>query len=333
MFSLLESKEEIAKVQRKLETTIRRDFNTQAIKNIGHPGGTIYDAKVNTDGHYWFWSNDHKHKGESNPRRFNWFGLFSEDPALQISVEINIPYEARNHNVAGFFGRNNETGVIYLLHSGRVGGGKKGVGKTAFMAWSDRRTIEVADSIGEVRDGVLVMPVESKAATRSVIRYIDDIAGFKEAVRAGVRDTPEFKHKEKLYRDFYSEPRGRRKGKRASEIDYVSRHGDVLDALEAWRNSQSLEKGARLVKNVLLDLGVEMGQELVEVYEIKSTTARSHVYSAIGQLMVHGTAEKCRRVIVLPDKEPMAPGLTDALRRLEIGLVKFKLDKVKATIV
>ena len=38
MFSLLESKEEIAKVQRKLEATIRRDFNTQAIKNIGLPG-------------------------------------------------------------------------------------------------------------------------------------------------------------------------------------------------------------------------------------------------------------------------------------------------------
>jgi hypothetical protein len=333
MFSLLESKEEITIVQRKLEATIRRDFNIQAIKNIGYPGGTTYDAKVNTDRHHWFWSKDHKQTDEPNPRRFNWFGLFNEGSDLQISVEINTPFEARNYNVAGFFGRDNETGAIYLLHSGRVGGGKKGVGKTAFLAWSNERPVEVADSTGEVRNGVLVMPVEGKAATRSAIRYIDAIASFKRAVRSGEIDTPEFKHKEKLYRDFYSEPRGRRKGKRAIEIDYVSRHGDVLDALEAWRNSQSLEQGARLVKNVLLDLGVEMGQELVEVYEIKSTSARSHIYSAIGQLMVHGTAEKCRRVIVLPDKEPIAIDLNDALQRLEIELMRFKLDKVKATIV
>jgi hypothetical protein len=116
MFSLLESKEEITIVQRKLEATIRRDFNIQAIKNIGYPGGTTYDAKVNTDRHHWFWSKDHKQTDEPNPRRFNWFGLFNEGSDLQISVEINTPFEARNYNVAGFFGRDNETGAIYLLH-------------------------------------------------------------------------------------------------------------------------------------------------------------------------------------------------------------------------
>lgn len=333
MFSLLESKEEIAKVQRKLEATIRRDFNTQAIKNIGYPGGTTLDAKVNTDGSYWYWTKDHRGAHDPNPRRLNWFGLFHADSDLQISVEINTPYEGRNDQIAGFFGRDNNTGRIYLLHSGRVGGGKKGVGKESFLAWSNECLTEAADSSGGIRSGVLVMPIEGKAATRSAIRYIDTIARFKTAVRSGELDTVEFQHKRNLYRDFYAEPRGRRRGKRSSEIDYLSRHGDVLDALEAWRESQLLAKGARLVKNVLLDLGVEMGQELAEVYEIKSTTARSHVYSAIGQLMVHGTAEKCRRVIVLPDKEPIATDLRDALQRLEIDLLKFKLDKTKATIV
>jgi hypothetical protein len=39
MFSLIESKEEIAKAQRKLEATIRRDSKSKAVKNIGYPGG------------------------------------------------------------------------------------------------------------------------------------------------------------------------------------------------------------------------------------------------------------------------------------------------------
>jgi hypothetical protein len=333
MFSLLESKAEIAKAQRKLEATIRRDLSSKAIKNIGYPGGTTFDAKVNTDLHHWFWSKDLDGAGKANPRRLNWFGLFREDADLQISVEINTPYEGRNDQIAGSFARDSDTGAIYLLHSGRVGGAKKGVGKSTFLAWSNAHLTEVGDSSGGIRGGILVMPIEGKAATRSAIRYIDTVARFKQAVRAGETNTPEFQQKEKLYRDFYSEPRGRRKGKRSSEIDYVSRHGDVLDALEAWRSSLPLEKGARQVKNVLFDLGVAMGQELVEVYEIKTSTARAHVYTAIGQLMVHGTAQKCRRVTVLPHREPIAPDLTNALKRLGIDLLRFRLGKVKATIV
>jgi hypothetical protein len=53
MFSLIESKEEIAKAQRKLEASIRRDFKNKSVKNIGYPGGKTFDARVSTDGNYW----------------------------------------------------------------------------------------------------------------------------------------------------------------------------------------------------------------------------------------------------------------------------------------
>lgn len=331
MFSLLESKDEIAKAQRKLEASIGRDLNKRSTKNIGYPGGTTKNAKVYTDGHYWFWSDDYD--DTATPRRLNWFGLFQKDADLQISVEINTPYEGRNDQVAGFFARDNETGSTYLLHSGRVGGGRKGVGKSAFLAWSDQRLIDVVDSSGGIRDAVLVMPIEGTAATRSAVRYIDTIARFKQAVRAGETDSREFQRKQKAFADFYSEPRGRRKGKRSGEFDYLSRHGDIVDALYDWLNSHPIPKDGRLVKNALIDLGVVVGGELVEVYEIKTTAARSDVYSAIGQLMVHGNAADCQRVIVLPQKEPIATDLANALQRLSIQLLKFKLDKAKATIV
>ena len=128
MFTMIESKEEIAKIQRKLEFTIRRDFKKLATKNIGYPGGTTIGAAVVTDGTYWYWSSDLNSKDAANPRRLNWFGLYKAEGDLQISVEINTAYEGRNDRVAGFFARNNDTGLIYLLHSGRVGGGTKGVG-------------------------------------------------------------------------------------------------------------------------------------------------------------------------------------------------------------
>lgn len=333
MFSLIESKEEIAKAQRKLEATLRREFRRSVVKNIGYPGGTNFNAKVSTDNHYWFWSSDYNDSDVPNPRRLNWFGLFRDDADLQISVEINTAYEGRNDQVAGFFARDNETGSVYLLHSGRVGGGKKGVGKAAFLAWSDQRLIDVVDSSGGVREGVLVMPIEGKAASRAAKRYIDTIASFKQAVRAGKTDTPEFQRKKRELEDFYAEGRGRRKGRRSGKIDYLSRHGDVVDALHAWRSSSALPNHGRLVKNVLIDIGVAVGRELVEVFEVKTSTSRSDVYAAIGQLMVHGAANDCRRVIVLPHKESIATDLKNALDRLGIELLNFKLDEEKAIIV
>jgi hypothetical protein len=332
MFTLIESKEEIAKVQRKLESTISRDFKKRATKNIGYPGDTTFDAKVVTDGTYWYWSSDHSSKDVANPRRLNWFGLYKAEGDLQISVEINTAYEGRNDQVAGFFARDNDTGSIYLLHSGRVGGGTKGVGKSAFLAWNGQRPIDVVDSSGGVREGVLVMPIDGIAASRSAVRYVDIIARFKLAVRAGDMETPEFRSKKKELDDFYSEARGRRKGRRSAQIDYLSRHGDVVDALNSWRISNRLPKKGRVVKSVLIDMGVAVGSDLVEVFEVKTSTARSDVYGAIGQLMVHGTAADCRRVIVLPHKEAIAADLKEALERLGIELLKFKLDERKATI-
>ncbi len=333
MFSLIESKVEIEKAQRMLESAIHRDFKKKVIKSIGYPGGTTFGAEVVTDGAYWHYSSDHDDAGIPNPRHLNWFGLFKEGTGLQISVEINTVYEGRNDQVAGFFARDNGTGSIYLLHSGRVGGGTKGVGKTAFLAWSNQPIIEVVDSSGGIREGVLVMPVKGIAATRSAVRYIDIISKFKQAVRAGDMETAEFQQKKKELEDFYSESRGRRRGKRSAEIDYLSRHGEVVDALHAWRSSGPLPAGGRLVKNVLIDLGVAVGPEVIEIFEVKTSTTRSDIYAAIGQLMVHGSTVGCRRAIVLPQKEVISSDLKAALQRLNIELLKFKLDEIMATIV
>jgi hypothetical protein len=333
MFVLITSKREIANAQRQLEATIRRAFKKTAVKNIGYPGGTEFNSIVHTDGVHWYWSSDVKAASTSNPRRLNWFGLFEADGDLQISVEINSAYEGRNDHVAGFFARDHDTGSIYLLHSGRVGGGTKGVGKSAFLAWSDLRLIGVVDSSGGIREGVLVMPIDGIGATRSAVRYVERVARFKQAVRAGEMETPEFQRKKKELEDFYTEAHGRRKGRRSGDIDYLSRHGDVVEALYLWRTSTALPKGGRVVKNVLIDMGVAVGRKLVEVFEVKTTTGRSDIYYAIGQLMVHGTPADCRRVIVLPHKEPIAADLTVALQRLGIELVRFELDEQDATIV
>ena len=132
--------------------------------------------------------------------------------------------------------------------------------------------------------------------------------------------------------DFYGEPSGRRTGYRPGAIDYLSRHGEIVDALRAWRARQGLARRQRIVKNVYIDMGVEDGPgNLVELYEVKTGSDRTSVYTAIGQLLVHGT-ENCGKFLLLPRGGRMPEDLADALERNQIELLRFRLNNQGARI-
>src|SRR2546426_6326116 len=44
------------------------------------------------------------------------------------------PKEGINRRCAGLFVRDDDDGAIYFTHSGKVGGGREGVGKSAFLS-------------------------------------------------------------------------------------------------------------------------------------------------------------------------------------------------------
>jgi hypothetical protein len=335
MLQYLEEKADVSRSHQKLQATIRRTLSKTAVRDIGYPGGRERRATVATDGRYWFWTEDNRGADVLTKRRLNWFGVLSDRPGVGITVEINTTYEDRNDQTAGFFARDTKTGATYFLHSGRVGGGAKGVGKTSFLTWAareKRNLVEVVDSSGRIRAGLIVMPVEGRSAANSLVRYIDLVGGFKKAVRNGEIGSKEFRDQQRKFEDYFSEGRGRRTGKRSSDIDYISRHGEIVDALRDWRATRLLPRRSRIVKDVFIDLGIARGNELIEIYEVKPSSDRSSVYSAVGQLLVHGRDITCRKTIVLPHDELLAADLADALRRLSIETVKFRLETNSVTI-
>lgn len=327
MFILIENSGEIRKAQAQLEATIEREFSATETRDIGWQGGKQPRARVRTDGKYWFWSSDHKDK-VTNPRRLNWFGRIGDGPGVEIAVEINTPYSGRNAAVAGFFARNTANGQTYLFHSGRVGGGAVGVKKDALVAWSDLELHAVFASDGSYREALLVMPITGKAALLPAVKYIQKIVEFKAAVRNGYTETATAKDKELKLRAYYDEFFGRKRGKvLARNFDYYSRHGEVVKALEGWRKGRGLTRGQKIVKSVLLDLGISKGADLIEAYEVKTSTLRGDVYTGIGQLTVHAKSPSCARVLVLPTGERLAPDLAAALKRNGIYLQLYRLTE------
>ena len=331
MFLVLERADDIRAAQKQLERTLRTELPLKRVRNIGYPGGTEFDAQVWSDGVYWYRPGYTEGAGATHiPRNLNWFGLLREQ-SLEITFECNTALEGAPQRLAGFFARDLDTGVVHLMHSGRVGGGTAGVSKAAFLAWSGAHLIDLLDAQGDVRRGVIVMPVAGPATTTALKRYLDVVAAFKAAVRRGDLRSQEFKRQLDEFKDYYPEPGGRRSGVRPREFDYVSRHGDVVAALRQWRIAHPLQKGWRIVKNVRTDLGVALRSELREVFEVKTSLRRPDLYCAIGQLLVHGNTESCRRTIVLPEGE-LPRDVSAGLRRMGIHTLRFRLDQTQATI-
>ena len=111
----------------------------------------------------------------------------------------------------------------------------------------------------------------------------------------------------------------------------MSRHGDVVDALHAWRTRSDAR--ATIGQKHAYRLGLEHKGGLTELCEVKTSTARGDVYTAIGQLTVHAKGDDCKRFVVLPQREALAKeDLKDGLARSGIELLRFELTETEAKI-
>ena len=172
MLTHLLSGTEIAEAQAALEATMGREFPDSETRTITYPRGSVPDAEVMTDGRYWYYPLEFDDDVDVGTRRtFNWFGILRPGH-FRITVEVNVVPEGRNTQVRGFFARDHTTGALYLMHTGHVAGGARGVSGRAFRTWNGEPRTEVYDGHGNVRFGYSVMQINALDPTRSLIRYL-----------------------------------------------------------------------------------------------------------------------------------------------------------------
>ena len=174
------SQSETRRCQKLLGDTLDKGLNLQVCLKIGYPGGSgRYSVKHNRI----VWFTSEKHKGK---KFWNAFGLKPDkNKQNDIVAEINIPIDGINLSIgAGMFAVD-EKGSIFLLHSGRIGGGYPGINKTNFLAWYSQfdSMIEVENGT-KVEKGILIGNVSQKEdLINGLIRYLRDVEYFKQLVR------------------------------------------------------------------------------------------------------------------------------------------------------
>ncbi|MEJ8406052.1 hypothetical protein WKI27_11910 [Brevundimonas vesicularis] len=325
MFIVVEDAKARAAAQRQVEARIRGALSNRGVHNIGYPSGN-QDATLYSNGHGQLWCSFDALHNAKVPRRWNAFGVYDATRRSQnITVEVNIPIETDSARIAGFFAQNVESGHTYLVHDGSIGGGKPGVGRNEFLAWSKATLVDVARSGGRTRPGIIVGRIDSNDLPDRIWAFVKRVRDFKVAVDRGDLDALEAKAEVKDWDDFKGEPSGRRRGERASTIDYVSYHGDVVGALHAYRMRRRTG-GEVIGHSRLIDLYVKVGGAKAEIYEVKTGTDRQTVYTAVGQLMVHSAVAPAgvRRVLVLP-RGDLAADLKRCVDALQINVLRYDI--------
>jgi len=115
-------------------------------------------------------------------RFWNCFGIHSpqKQQTLRITVEINPPHEGENRRIGGLFAQDAEN-RIYIAHTGKVGGGREGIGQKAFRKYfQDLQWQEIATLSG--RQTALVLgPIDGADFRKELADFVHKVAEFKSS--------------------------------------------------------------------------------------------------------------------------------------------------------
>lgn len=218
-----------------------------------------------------------------------------------------------------------KAGRLYLMHSSRPGGGKKGVSRGKFLLWLKPELVPVLPTVGPTRAGIVIGRLDAPNLPDRIEHFVRQVRSFKDAVDRGDLDNTAFQQTASEWDAYRREFSGRKTGTVNVDLDYVSFHGDVVGALKLWVEDQ-LKRGARTTNSPLIDLLVHRDGRLTDIYEVKTSGARQVLYTAIGQLVVHSAGDaNVRRHLVLPEDVEVPDDVALALRGGSIIVLRFQI--------
>jgi 5-methylcytosine-specific restriction protein A len=187
MLRAITYKGKIQRTHRKLQQRLKDALvEKKGTYTIGFQGGNIDIDSLRANDNIWY-----AHMiitEDSTPRYWNAFGLANQlniNASNPITVEINIPLEGAPRRVAGLFAVDANNKHSLLLHREKVGGGKKGIGKGAFLDWYAKDPVKVwhGDTTGESDDVLLVADLSSPHFAKQIEDVVCAVAQFKARVQ------------------------------------------------------------------------------------------------------------------------------------------------------
>lgn len=318
MLTILSRRKDIREAQDRFEKSFNAHGKRTEKINVGHQGASFpVDVSWSDSLQLWWTFDSEKTKywsafGTDEPH----WGAF---PPHSITCEINSPLSGIYRQTAGAFAVD-EKDQLFVLHRGKIGGGRASIGKSGFTDNFSGTWLTVNDG-GQRTDVALVGCLEERAFPENVSWFVHEVKRIKEVAIGGEKYSTHRRHK------YTPEFFGLKEYSTSRNIRAECNHGLVVKYLR-----EKLEKtGLNVANDRYRDLYVSgKGGATKTLFEIKTGNSISDVYSAIGQLLFHSALEKRRPklVAVLPSTISGSSKRTQAaLDALRIEYLPFSWNK------
>jgi hypothetical protein len=331
MLRLIEDGAKKRALQKQLENEIRSGLQQTDRRRLGFRGAGSRNVDIRHNSAIWFYG---ELFNDGAVRRYwNAFGLYAQGrAALDIVVEVNIAADESTRRIAGSFAREIGTPDVYLMHSGRIGGGRAGIGKEAFLGWSGLEVTRVLNAARHVRADIPVARLGSEQFIAEVEHFVRQVASFKGAVSDGVLVARKRIARRSVapgLRSVFDEGFGIRDIPPQPARTYYSSHGLVVSQLRKHLETKGrLRAHEELTNSRLVDLAVVRGDRLIAIFEIKTSIDRQSLYCGIGQLYIHSHMQTdARRYLVIPDFPVLGDSLQRTISGLGIHVVTYSRSK------
>ncbi len=282
---------ELTAAYRKLYQGLRKAADGRHTKTVGWPGGSNRYDKVYSCSKHGFWFVYDDETSASDLRHWCAYGCESIDlPVLSVTVEINPPAKGIYRRAAGLFLKDS-SGKIYLAHSGKIGGGKKGVGKNAFMKSykGERVTVEWGN---EQSVALLISELDLRVLGQNVGSFIREVRQFKDAVGEPAQPTKA----EIDTASFNPEFSGSYVATINKSVSVTKLHGNVINSL----SDRLKDMGYRVSNDRHRDLLVGgRGKSVKVLFEAKTGVGLTDIYTGVGQLLIHASVKPKPRKLIL----------------------------------
>lgn len=305
MLKLITEAKKIEELHKELESKIIK-------KSIGKPQKIEFSSRGGNekglayffsyfDAEFW-WVNNRKIKD------YKLFNLFGINPKLtganSIIIQINYQREFQDFSEAAIWAED-DFNNIYLLHSGKMGGGVSGISIESVSEQYNGERAQIKYG-KKIKDYFIVCQLNSAQFLNQICNFILEVNEVKNFLKAkGDINSKHISDKDNDSFDlnpYTPEFWGKRKSYYPSKkIESNANHGIIVDALK--NHLEKTIRNRRFVKNKYIDLGIVKDKKPHAIFEVKTSCNSQSIYTAFGQVTLHENSLKSKvlKFVVFPD--------------------------------
>jgi hypothetical protein len=313
MITVVTDKKQIVELHRKFHKRLDKFLTVGVDCWVGYPSGSFEDTVMySSELNIWL------SHGEHDNKFWNGFGVGEpiEGRNNSLNGEINFPKEGNYRRVAGAFGVE-DNGNILVLHRGKIGGGKPGIGKNYFTDNFRGDFVTAIDGDRET-EFCLVGELYSNYFPKQVANFIKEIYRVKQ-LEDGESAT-DFSGLSDF--NYTAEHSGKTVTERNDPVVIERTHGIVVNALADELKSRGLKVGNDRNR----DLFIHNRGQINTLFEVKTSSSTQCLYSTVGQLLLYSIpiANKVSLVSVLPNK--LSKTVSKKFQSLGIEILYYEWD-------